>query len=136
MANTVVARVLFSNTNSRRYIVHLAFIYDTGNETDVVKVDRSALTTPAGVAPDKIKIASIRWTTQGFTYVKLAWNHTTDDVAMVLTNNGYDNFEQFGNLVDPNTDNDAVTGDIGDLLLSTVGGLSGSSYDITLECVI
>lgn len=136
MADAVTARVVFSNTNSRRYVVHLTCISDGTGENNVVKVDRSALTNGAGAAPDKIKIASIRWNTQGFTYIKLSWDHTTDDVAMILTGNGYDNFESYGCLVDPNTSTDAVTGAIGDLLLTSVGALSGGVYDITLECVI
>jgi len=136
MANAVTARLLFTQPNARKYIVHLTLISDGTNESAAVKVDRSALTTPAGVAPTAIKIASVRWNIQGITYVKLYWDHTNDDTALVLSGNGYDNFENYGNLVDPNTDVEAVTGAIGDLVLTTVGAASGGSYDITLECVI
>jgi len=142
MADAVTARVLFSNTNSRKYIVHLTCISDATGETNVVKVDRSALTNPNGVAPDKVKIASIRWNTQGFSYLKLSWHaytdatHTLDDVAMLLNGNGYENFEQFGCLINPNTVGTAISGSIGDLLLTSVGAASGATYDVTIECVI
>ncbi len=136
MADTVTSRVVFSNTNSRKYVVHLTCISDGTGESNVVKVDRSALTNGAGAAPDKIKIASIRWNIQGFTYIKLSWDHTADDTAMLLSSNGYDNFEAYGCLVDPNTSVDAVTGAIGDLLLTSVGAASGATYDITIECNI
>jgi hypothetical protein len=136
MADTVTSRVVFSNTNSRKYIVHLTGISDGTGESAVVKVDRSALTNGAGQAPDKIKIASIRWNIQGYSYIKLSWDHTADDTAMVLSGNGYDNFESYGCLVDPNTSGDTVTGAIGDLLLTSVGAASGASYDVTIEANI
>ena len=136
MADTVTSRVLFSATNARKYCVHLTGISDGTGESNVVKVDRSTLTTPDGTAPSKIKISTIRWNTQGYQYIKLSWDHTADDTAMVLNGNGYECFDAYGHLVDPNTSVDAVTGAIGDLLLTSVGAASGSSYDITIECII
>ena len=136
MADTVTSRTVFAPNNARKYIVHLTSVSDATGESNVVKVDRSALSNSEGTSPSKINIASIRWNIQGMNYVKLSWDHTADDTAMVLSGNGYDNFETYGNLVDPNTSVDTVTGAIGDLLLTTSGQVSGGSYDITLECAI
>jgi hypothetical protein len=131
MADTVTSNVMFSATNARRYIVHLTCISDGTGETNVVKIDKSTLTNGSGVEPTSLKIASIRWNIQGMSYVKLSTDRTTDQTLMVLSGNGYDNFEAFGHLKEAST-----TGDTGDLLLSSVGAASGATYDITLECVL
>ena len=116
-----------------RLLVHMTAISSGTDETNVAKVVRANLLL-AGVVPKKINIASIRWASQGFTYLKLSWDHTADDTAMVLNGNGYDNFESVGCLRDPNTSADTVTGAIGDLLLSSVGATANATYDITIEC--
>ena len=111
------------------YVVHLTSFRDTADETNVVKIDKSTLTNTRDVEPKAIDIMSVRWNIQGFTYVKLSWDHTTDDTAMFLSGNGYDNFEDAGGLRDPRS-----TGGTGDLLLTSVGGGTTSTYDITLVC--
>lgn len=131
MADAVTTNVVFTNTKSRRYVAHLTCISDGTGETDVVKVDKSALTNPNGIEPPILKIASIRWNVQGFAYVKLAWDHDTDDTAVVLTGSGYDNWEAMGFLRDPNS-----TGGTGDLLLTSNSPLAGAVYDITIELVV
>jgi hypothetical protein len=140
MANTVSVNTLVNGAatgGSKRAIVHLSFIYDTGDESNVVKVDRSAMRLPGtDTAPTKLHIASIRWNVSGFAYVLLEWDHTADDVIAVLTSNGYDNYESHGGLKDPNTSGDTVTAAIGDIILTTSGGLSGAVYDITLEVIL
>jgi len=138
MADTVTTNTIFGSASARtrKVIVHLTCISDGTGETNVVKVDRSTLLDENGNAPNKINIASMRWNTQGFTYIKLSWDHTADDTIAVLNWNGYENFESYGLLRDPNTSGDVVTGAIGDVLLSSVGAISGASYDITLECVL
>lgn len=131
MADTVTTNVMFSATNARRYIVHLTNVSDATGETNVVKVDKSALTDASGREPTSLKIASIRWNIQGFTYVKLSTDRTADQTLMFLSGNGYDNFEAYGFLKEAST-----TGDTGDLLLSTVGGAAGSTYDVTIEMTL
>ncbi len=128
MADAVTTNVISSQTKGRRYIAHLTGISDGTGETNVVKVDKSTLTAPTGAEPSRLGILSIRWNAQNFSYIKLSTDHTTDDVLMVLTGNGYDCFEPYGALYDPNS-----AGGTGDLLLSSVGGVSGSTYDITIE---
>ncbi len=137
MADTVTTNTMMSGVRTKRVLVHLTGISDGTGETNVVKVDRSALLLPnVSEAPTKLHIASIRWNVQGFTYVKLSWDHTADDTICLLTLNGYENYEEFGGLKDPNTSGDVVTGAIGDILLTSVGPVSGATYDITLNVIL
>ena len=127
MADVVTSQVV-QNSESE-YIVHLTNISDSTGESAVVKIDKSALANVNNVEPARIIIMSVRWAIQGFTYVKLLWDHTTDDVALVLNGNGFDDFSAGGGLRDPST-----TGGTGDLLLTTVGATATSTYDITIVC--
>lgn len=132
MADAVTSQVLAGGTNSRRYIVHLTCVSDGTGETNVVKVDKSTITNSAGVEPTAVNIAEVQWTMQGFEYVKLSWDHTTDDTAMVLgPGQGFLCFEEAGVIKDPRS-----IGGTGDLLLSTSGAVSGASYDIYIECIL
>jgi hypothetical protein len=130
MADTVTNQTAFNGT--RRKFVHLTGVSDGTLESGVIKIDRSGYTDSNGATPSTIAILSARWNIQGFSYVKLAWHHDADDVtAMVLSGNGYENYESFGGLRDTDTTNaDAADGDI---QLTSVGGSSGATYDITLE---
>ena len=133
MADTVTSIVIEDSTT--HYIVHLTNTSDSTGEAAVVKADKSAI----GVATDGAEAASldidqIDWNIQGFTYVKLLWDHTTDDLAMILSGNGYKDF-RYGaedkhktkGLCDPRS-----TGGTGDLLLTTTGATATSTYDITI----
>lgn len=124
MADAVTTTVLYQEGSI--YVVHLTNISDGTGESAVIKVDRSTLT-QSGAEPTGLTIMSARWAVQGFNSVRLLWDHTTDDVAMVLTGSGYEDFREFGGKPDP-----ASTGGTGDLLLTTNGGSSGATYDITL----
>jgi len=111
--------------------LHLTNISDGTGESNVVKIDKSAFTAYDGSEPGIINIISARWNIQGFSYVKLSTDHTTDDVVLLLSGNGYDNWADAGGLRDP-----ASSGQTGDLLLTTVGAASGATYDITLEVLL
>lgn len=130
MADTVDVDVV--HNDKQTYVVHLTNISDGTGETNVVKIDRSALLNTNGLAPIGIDILEARWAIQGMTYVKLSWDHSTDDIAMLLTGSGYDNFGDFSGLKDPRSS--AVTGASGDLLLTTIGAAATGTYDITLVC--
>lgn len=132
MAFAATTNVYFTQTNgTRRYGVHLTGLSDGTNETNVTKIVKANLLDTSGAAPSILKFASCRWTVQGFSYVQLSMDHTTDDVLMLLAGNGYDNWESSSFLPDPNS-----AGGTGDLLLTTVGGVAGAIYDITLELVL
>lgn len=128
MADTVTTQVV-QNSKSE-YVVHLTGVSDGTGEAAVVKIDKSTLTNVGGVEPHMISIMSARWAIQGYTYIKILWDHSTDDLALILSGNGYDNFEAAGGLRDPGT-----SGGTGDVLLTSVGAASGATYDITLVCM-
>ena len=126
MADAVDSRVLRSDKT--HYTIHLTNISDGTGESAVAKIDKSALTGPDNTEPRKLAILSARWAIQGFTSVRLLFDHSTDDEFMVLANNGYENYEEVGGFADP-----ASSGGTGDLLLTTAGAVSGATYDITLR---
>lgn len=125
MTDTVDSNIVFSG--KRKYIVRLTNVSDGTGESAVVKVDKSTLTNSNGEEPDKLNVREIQWSIQGFTSVRLFWDHTTDDEIAVLAGNGYRDFREGGVLVDP-----ASAGGAGDVLLTTAGAVSGATYDILL----
>jgi hypothetical protein len=126
MADSVATNVLFAGT--RRRVVQLLNVSDGTGESDVVKVDVSALTGPDGSAPTSVAIEAVEYNVQGFTSVRLEFDATTDDKALLLgTGSGTLDFTFAGGIQDP-----ASSGTTGDLLLTTAGAVSGATYDITL----
>ena len=127
MTDTVNTNVIFAGT--RRRVVQLQNISDGTGESAVVKVDVSALTGPDGTAPTQVAIDEVEWSIQGFTSVRLHFDATTDDEALVLgAGNGYKNFQGVGGVQDPQS-----SGFTGDIMLTTAGAVSGATYDIVLS---
>lgn len=125
MADAVDVKVLYSG--KRRHIVHLTNISDSSGESGVTKVDISTLTV-TGFTPTYSAIDMIDYNIQGFTSVRLYWDHTTDDeIAVLPAGMGTLDWNAVGGNVDPRT-----TGDTGDIKLTTAGGASGATYDITI----
>lgn len=125
MADTVNTLVLYSG--QKNYVVRFTNIYVDTGETAVMKVDKSALVGPDGIEPLKLILEEMAWSIQGYTSVKIDWDHTTNDNAAVLSGNGYRNYSDTNGLVDPGS-----AGDTGDILFTTAGAVAGNSYDITL----
>jgi hypothetical protein len=126
MADTVDSIVQLSG--KRIYKIRLLNTSDGTGEALVVKVDKSTLTNPAGVEPTRLNVREIQWSINGFTSVRLFWDHATDDeLANLATGNGYRDYTDGGVLADP-----ASAGGTGDILLSTAGAVSGATYDIYL----
>ena len=113
MADTVTNTTL--KQDDKELVLHLTCISDGTGESNVVKVDRSSF---AALYKDtkRLTIRSVRWAIQGFTYIKISWDHTADDTALVLNGNGYDEFPE--GVRDPNTSADTVTGAIHYVLLT------------------
>lgn len=125
MADTVDTLTVFRGT--RRQAYRFTNVSDGTGESAVIKVDISTLVGPDGTAPTAVAVEEILWNMQGFTSVRLFWDHTTDDEIAVLSGNGYKNLVKVGGLMDPRS-----TGGTGDVLLTTAGAVSGAVYDITL----
>lgn len=126
MADAVTSIV--TAVGPRIYSVRMTNISDGTGESLVTKINLSTLTMPNGLPqPSSCGIEEIQWIIQGFTSVRLYWDHTTDDVAALLAGNGYRLFEPTGVLGDPKS-----AGGGGNILLSTAGAVSGATYDILL----
>ena len=126
MADTVTSQVLLSG--ARQHVVALTGISDGTGETAVAKIDKSTLKDINGNEPSALTIQKVQWTTQGFTYLKLAFDHATDDAAVVLAGDGCLDFSGYGGLKDP-----ASAGGTGDLLLTSVGAAAGDTYTVVLD---
>lgn len=124
MADAVVARIV--DQGPSELTLRLNCISDGTGESAVVKLDKSTLTGPDGVTePIALDIKWIRWNIQGFTSVRLLWDHATDSVAYPLAGSGYD---------EPAYMTDPLTADqTGDLILTSAGAVSGATYDITIR---
>lgn len=126
MADTVDTKVLFAGR--RIYAVRYTNISDGTGESAVAKLTLSGLIGPNGLAPTAAKIREISYAIQGFTSVRLFWDHTTDDeIAVLPTGVGYFDWTGVGGNMDPRT-----AGNAGNILFTTAGTTSGSSYDITI----
>jgi len=131
MVDTVNTEVLFSGGN--KYIVRFTNLSDGTGETNVVKVDRSELIGPDGVAPGKIVIEEIQYDVQGFDGVVLEWHlaATPDEPLAILNGQGIKEYKRFGGLV-PDTVGATVDGDIKFTTNGTEA--AGDTYDILLVC--
>lgn len=140
MANTIQTITVIDDAINT--VVHLTGIFDgSGDETNVKKVDIAAiLKNDFGIQPTDLKVEQVRWAVQGMSYVQLIWDRTaTPKTAMLLCNSGYDDFrglnrgtrnmQRLGGLVDPNA---AAADGKGSILLSTIGSVTGGTYDITI----
>jgi len=125
MNDVVDSKVIHSG---RRYCLHMTNVSDNTGESAVTKIDISTLTDPFGKTATYSAVDRIEYNIQGFTSVRLFWDHTTDDeIAVLPTGSGVLDWSVGGGKVDPRT-----TGDTGDIKLTTAGSLSGNTYDITI----
>lgn len=127
MADTVTAEYIYNG--KRRKILNLTGISDGTGEVSVAKADISTLTFYDGVAvPTYTAVDMIDFAIQGFTSVRLFWDHTTDDeIAILPAGVGTVDWNALGGKVDPRT-----TGGTGDILLTSVGAVAGATYNITI----
>lgn len=144
MADAVTARILVDTPTQT--VVHLTCISDATGEAAVTKVTKANLIKCAGIltagvraataAPASLEIAAVRWNIQGFTSVRLLWDHTAADLAMPLSGNGFEDFlgagEVRGDEVNAVLPDPRSAGGTGNILLTSVGAAAGATYDITL----
>lgn len=128
MADTVTTKI---RKTADRYWVHITGVSDGTGESDVVKIDKSSFTDRNDEELPLLRVLAVAWSIQGFSRITLETDHTTDDTMLVMSGNGYRNYEHVGGLFDPNS-----TGGTGDLLLTSTGAASGASYDIDVEVAI
>ena len=124
MADAVTSNVIFASRNKR--VVHFTNISDGTGESDVVKVDISGLFGPDGTVPTSLTIEKVEYVVDGM-QLRIEWDATADDVALVLTGSGFFDFTEAGGLRDPKS-----TGSTGDILFTTNGHNAGDAYTVTL----
>jgi hypothetical protein len=123
MADLVTSQTVFSDVQNA--IFAFTNVSDGTGESAVSKVDISALSQ----SPLKVRINRIWYNTFGMA-VKVIFDHTSDDTALVLQGDGQFDFSLFRGIPDP-----ASAGGTGDILFTTVGHTSGDTYSIVMELV-
>lgn len=126
MADTVDTQVLEDTRYNRK--IRITNLSDGTGESAVIKIDKSTLTDLKGLEPYRLDVVSLKWSIQGFAYVALYWDHTTDDEIAVLSGSGERDYFGDGNLRDPRS-----AGGTGDILVTAPAGATTGSYDITIE---
>jgi len=121
MADAVTSQTLFDG--SKNTIRKFTNVSDGTGESDVQKVDISGLTG----APSAVRILQAWWVCSGMD-VRLIFDHTTDDIILTLSGDGYMDFREIGGIPDP-----ASSGGTGDILFTTFGHTSGDSYMVILD---
>ncbi len=129
MADAVTTEFIYSGR--RRKILHITGISDGTGESTVIKADISTLTfvgSQGATVPTYTVVDMIDFNIQGYTSIRLHWDHTTnDEIAILPAGTGTIDWNALGGKVDPRT-----AGDTGDILLTTAGHIAGATYDITI----
>lgn len=125
MADTVTTEYVYNGR--KRKVLHLTNVSDGTGESGVVKADISTLTFNGSLVPTYTTVDRIDYDISGMT-VRLYWDHNTDDEIAILPGNaGCIDFWAIGGKTDPKS-----TGGTGDIILTTNGQASGSTYDIRI----
>lgn len=116
-----------------RHIIAITNESDGTGESDVKKIDISAITAKHAHTVVGVNIDRIVGQVGGFNYVTLEWDATTDDNIAVLMPGSfdYDYLGTVGPLIDPQS-----SGFTGDVFLTTDGAINGAAYNILIECTV
>lgn len=129
MVDTVSSQTI--ENGSRNLIMKFTNVSDGTGETDVVKVDVSAL----GISTTSLKVRRIKYNINRGA-VLIEWDATTDDPIAYLTGYGTLDMTNTQGFFNPNS-----AGNTGDILFTTSGfaalaaGAGASGYTIILEMV-
>jgi hypothetical protein len=130
MADTVDTITQISG--SKRVVRRFTNISDGTGESAVVKFDRSTFTKADGTEPTRLNIEWVEWSIQGIKSVRVHWDNTADDEALVLS--GPYGFRDFraGLLCAP------LSATTGDILFTTapIPGAAGDTYDIVMSVIL
>ena len=122
MGDAVTSRTLMEDRNF--LIMQFTNISDSTGESDVKKVDVSALTPACG----SVKINKVYYNVIGMA-VAIEFDATTDTVACVVQGTGVTDYRAICGGVT----NDAGAAVTGDVFFTTTGHSAGDSYNIILE---
>lgn len=134
MADTVTSRQIF---DGMRYVEYeFTNKSDGTGESAVQKIDISTLVGQDGKSGSttnnnvqSLTFVSGDWEVNGFNHISILWDRTSADelVTLISDSGGVDLFATGGA-----TEADTAAAGTGDILLTTDGGASGSSYRIRL----
>lgn len=118
-----------------KLVINVTGSFDTIDETNVVILDRTSISNPSGTTlRTGIRIDEITWAVGvGFDYVKLSFDHTTDEVIDYFQGQGYMDYRPYGGK--SMTEAIATVTD-GDVLLTTSGGAAGDTYSFLIHCTL
>lgn len=122
MADTVAVHHLRAS-GAERY-AFLTGISDGVGETGAIKIDKSTLSLN-GAEPTLIGIRRIRSNIQGYSSLRLYWDRATDVLICPLTSGSME-----WDFTDSVSFDDPGTGGTGDVILTSAGQFSGSTYGI------
>ena len=110
-----------------KFIYNVRGVYSVSDETDTVIIDISSKAGPnGGAAPTKLKIDEIWWTINGYNYILIEFDQSTDVVTDYFAGQGYMDYRQYGGKIDNGS------GGTGDLLLTSSGGAAGGNYSFLI----
>lgn len=133
MADTVTSQIL--KDHAKGYAIKLTNISDSTGETDVIKVDASALTANTGVGEERLTITKLFWSVASGTSaamsprVTLKWAGSSNTTIVTLTGSGFWDLTSAGQC--PLTNN--ASSPTGDILLSTAGFTANAAYTLIIE---
>ena len=128
MATTFQNDTLFE---SDKYIVKHWQAYGDTDQSAVTAIDTTTLTSAPGYehgtshAPSYLSLYEIEWSIQGWEYVQLLFDATTDDEMITMSGDGSMNFRGVGGKPDPQS-----SGSTGLVKLTSQGAGTDSSYNI------
>lgn len=126
MADAVATQILFDG--ARVAVMKFTNVSDGTGESNVVKVDVSALSTYQGKPCIQVDIEKIYASTHGMG-VDVKWDANTDVLAFTIPQNTMQSWDlsEFGGLT-----NNSGTGKTGDVLFSTYDASNGDRYTVIL----
>lgn len=130
MADAVTSQTI--QDGERKAVLKFTNVSDGTGESNVVKVDVSALTTNSyGNACTKVTVTQIWWQCVGMG-VELLCDATANTLIIGLSpdSNGYHDYTPFTGI--PNNAGSGVTGDI---LFTTIGASAGDTYTVILDLI-
>jgi len=130
MADAVTSQTI--QDGERKAVLKFTNVSDGTGESNVVKVDVSALTAnSSGNACTKVTVTQIWWQCVGMG-VELLCDATANTLIIGLSpdSNGYHDYTPFTGI--PNNAGSGVTGDI---LFTTIGASAGDTYTVILDLI-
>lgn len=133
MADAVTTQIL--KDHAKGYAIKLTNISDGTGETNVIKVDASALVANTALGAERLTITKLFWSVASGTSatmsprVTLAWAGSANTIIATLTGSGYWDLTSGGQC--PFINNAPTP--TGDILLTTTGFTANAAYTLVVE---